>query len=312
VYAVDRRRWRKLGSWHATVVAYLALLVALGGTGYAASRVFVSPSAHRTEASRRAAVTARARPRRGRRGPRGFRGATGPAGPRGPIGPKGDKGDKGDPGPSGPTTISVPPAWSLVGDTWSDAGPSSDNGVCGQSHNASYCDGGLKGPYPSTWQGQSYQEFDQWGHNYPGPYVALLRMPLTFTSQLSGSPQHLVSIRFCYSHIVGPGGPHPDTYVAVDSVAVHELSLPSVSIPPGADAVAPGTHGYAPNGGVDQIVASAPVGTSHTTGADCPTVQLTTPPLEPNGEFDLELHVTHAGQWYANLMLGRVTYTMSP
>jgi hypothetical protein len=71
-------------------------------------------------------------------------------------------------------------------------------------------------------------------------------------------------------------------------------------------------HGYAPNGGVDQTVATATVGTPHTSSADCPTVSLTTPPLDPNGEFDLVMQITHAGQWYANLMLGRVTYTTSP
>jgi len=33
---------RRLGTFHATVVAYVALLIALGGTGYAATVVFVS------------------------------------------------------------------------------------------------------------------------------------------------------------------------------------------------------------------------------------------------------------------------------
>lgn len=296
-------------SWHATGVAYLALVVALGGTGYAATGAL--SSATRLHSQSRAVI---ARARRGPRGPRGPRGFTGPRGQKGDIGPKGETGPKGDTGPAGPagpTVVSTPPAWSLISDTWSNGG-SSDNAVCGQTHAAAYCDGGLKGPYPTRWEDQSYQELDQWGHNYPGPYVALLRMPLTFTSELSGSPQHLTSVRLCFTHIVGPGGPHPDTYIRIDSISAIQLSLPNVTIPPAADAVAPGGQGFAPNGGVTQPVATAQVNSAQTNFAGCPTFSLSTPPIDPNGELDLQLQITHAGQWYANMMLGRVTYTVSP
>ena len=66
----------------ALVIAVIALFVALGGTGYAASQV--GGGAH--------AVTAqKTRVARGPRGPRGFRGLQGP---RGRQGPRGDRGLK--------------------------------------------------------------------------------------------------------------------------------------------------------------------------------------------------------------------------
>jgi hypothetical protein len=209
--------------------------------------------------------------------------------------------------------ISTPPAWSAYSDTWS-SGP--DQATCqgqtAQQDWATFCDGALKGPFATHWHDQDYQELDQWGHYYPGPYAAVLRMPLTFTSELSGSPQHLTSVRMCFTHIVGPGGAHPDTYISISSISAVQLRLPSVAIPSGADAVAPGGNGYAPDGGVTETLATAQVNSPHTDYAGCPTFALSTPAIDPNGQLDLQLQITHAGQWYANMMLGRVTYTVGP
>jgi hypothetical protein len=52
-----------------------------------------------------------------------------------------------------------------------------------------------EGPIRHALAGPDYEELDQWGHYHPGPYTAVLRMPLTFTSELSGSPQQLTSVR---------------------------------------------------------------------------------------------------------------------
>jgi len=70
------------------VVALIALFVALGGTGYAATTLTNDGSA--TVAARRH--------RRSLRGPRGFRGRTGPQGPVGPQGPQGVQGVQGPAG----------------------------------------------------------------------------------------------------------------------------------------------------------------------------------------------------------------------
>jgi hypothetical protein len=66
------------------VVALIALFVAMGGTGYAATQVAFSGGKATT--SKKA---------KGKRGPRGRRGPAGPAGPTGPAGPAGPKGDIG-------------------------------------------------------------------------------------------------------------------------------------------------------------------------------------------------------------------------
>lgn len=78
----------------AMVIALIALFVALGGTGYAASGALNDGgSAQATAAARRG--------RRSHRGPRGFRGGTGATGPAGPQGPAGQQGPAGPQGPQG-------------------------------------------------------------------------------------------------------------------------------------------------------------------------------------------------------------------
>ena len=78
------RRWPS----PATALAFVALLVALGGTGYAASTGSSNP------AKRHPLTLLR------HRGPRGLPGAPGP---RGPSGPHGVPGSQGIPGVAGPT-----------------------------------------------------------------------------------------------------------------------------------------------------------------------------------------------------------------
>ena len=72
----------------AMVVAVVALFVALGGTGYAASRATSSKHGHGRHLSKG-------------HGARGARGPQGPAGPQGPIGPTGAQGVPGPRGPAG-------------------------------------------------------------------------------------------------------------------------------------------------------------------------------------------------------------------
>lgn len=91
---------RGRGPSPAMVIACLALFVALGGTGYAASGGLAT-------GGNNGASVARAHRRvlrgpRGPRGPRGFRGATGPQGPAGPQGATGPQGPQGPTGPQGP------------------------------------------------------------------------------------------------------------------------------------------------------------------------------------------------------------------
>lgn len=98
---------------HPTVVAYLALFIALGGTGYAVTRIEANSVG--TKQLKKNAVTSkkvknrslRARDFKAGQLPTGEKGDTGDAGPVGPAGPAGEagaagaKGDKGDPGDAG-------------------------------------------------------------------------------------------------------------------------------------------------------------------------------------------------------------------
>jgi hypothetical protein len=85
-----RRAFLRLPS-PAMVIALLALSVALGGTGYAASSLVG------------------ARGHAGPRGPRGFRGKTGQRGPAGPVGPAGATGAAGPAGAPGTPGSTGPP-----------------------------------------------------------------------------------------------------------------------------------------------------------------------------------------------------------
>lgn len=88
---------RKRGPSSGTVLALIALFVALGGTGYAAS-------AGHSRAARHHRLTVV-----GLRGPRGQQGARGLQGPPGPQGPAGQPGQRGAQGLAGPTGAVGPP-----------------------------------------------------------------------------------------------------------------------------------------------------------------------------------------------------------
>ena len=97
---------------HATVVAYLALFIALGGVSYAA--VTLPRGSVGTAQIRKGAVTKSKLAAEVRNGLRGPAGRAGPKGDTGPIGPKGDTGPTGPAGLSNITTVrvtaSVPPS----------------------------------------------------------------------------------------------------------------------------------------------------------------------------------------------------------
>jgi hypothetical protein len=75
------------------VIAILALFVALGGTGYAASRMVGKGARHGKHGRHLAKGHTK-----GERGPRGLRGPAGPQGRPGPTGPAGPTGPQGVPG----------------------------------------------------------------------------------------------------------------------------------------------------------------------------------------------------------------------
>jgi hypothetical protein len=105
---------RKLLPSPAMVVAVIALLIALAGTGYAATASH-RKSAPVTKAQVKKLITAYVAGHRamltgatGASGPAGSVGAAGPTGPIGPSGPAGPGGPGGQTGPAGPTTTMAP------------------------------------------------------------------------------------------------------------------------------------------------------------------------------------------------------------
>ena len=112
-------------------IALVALFVALGGTGYAASRIAISPRSHATTARRHSGRLARkgahgARGHVGPLGPRGLQGQTGPEGPQGPQGQTGQTGAQGETGSRGQTGVT------------GEMGPTGPQGIQGQA--------GVQGP----------------------------------------------------------------------------------------------------------------------------------------------------------------------
>ena len=111
-----------------TVLAFLALLLALTGGAFAASGPGGSAPSRATGASARAAATSsragagseavaaksKAKGKAGPRGPAGPRGATGAVGPAGPAGPGGATGPAGPQGPQGAAGASGEPGTSVT------------------------------------------------------------------------------------------------------------------------------------------------------------------------------------------------------
>lgn len=107
---------------HSTVVAYVALFVALAGGAYAATKIGSGDikrdavrAKHIKDGQVGEAELANGVSLQGLPGPRGPEGTQGPPGEQGPAGPKGDEGPQGDPGQSGPPG-SAGPSFAIYGD----------------------------------------------------------------------------------------------------------------------------------------------------------------------------------------------------
>lgn len=108
---------RRLRPSPALVVACIALLVALGGTGYAATQLAPRNSVGTLQVinrSLKAIDFKRGQLPRGARGPQGFAGPAGPAGSAGPAGPAGATGPAGPAGATGPAGPAANVRWAAV------------------------------------------------------------------------------------------------------------------------------------------------------------------------------------------------------
>ena len=127
----------------ALVIALIALFVALGGTGYAASQV---GGDHATAAKKTKVKQGKRGPRgpRGPQGPRGLQGLTGPQGPQGAQGPQGPQGATGPQGAAGSPAsgmllgrgVNVPAGTSFLAPSGQLASNANENNVSSFTANA--------------------------------------------------------------------------------------------------------------------------------------------------------------------------------
>lgn len=292
---------------HATIVAYLALFFALGGSGYAATRLTKSPLKVRCLASKggkkvACAVVSVTAGKNGKSGLQGPKGNTGLPGPKGDTGPPGPKGDTGTNATVGPTVITQPPTYV----------PDAANG-------SSFLTGAT---YPTT---PDYDEEEQFIAQNGGTSALTaaadqhdLNLDLISPSSLAGSTEHITSVEFCLN--LGPNyntGDAAPSSVSLMKASVYELDEPTpASVTTGDDSSGPPAYSAATT-----LIQQAYTGETTVKGCFTATPGSAAPPAVTPGGY-LVLAVTlgytapaeqNAYQYVQNLIqLGRVTTTYSP
>jgi hypothetical protein len=282
---------------HGTAVAYVALFIALGGTGWAATdRGAVLVGAARAKpAAVKVHCSATSRGKRvkcsvvglslgltgarGPQGPRGPQGVAGTTGGTGGAGGAGSAGGAGPAGPSGPTVLTQQPGWTvLTGNLNNLLSPSGD-------------------------------EIDMWNvtnvTNASQSGTATVATYLLSPSQLSGSTAHLASVTFCYGTDTSRQ-PSAGTGMTITEATAVQADEPAAS--------ATGTY-FAPAYTSANLI-DAPL--SLTNQAGCQTVSAPSPvAVDPSGFIRFVLTVSYkiaVGNMdpQVTLQLGRVTTTYTP
>jgi hypothetical protein len=280
---------KRFGTTHATAIAYVALFVALGGSGYAATTI--------ASASRATPLKVRCSASQGRRrvackvvkgsgqGPQGLRGAQGPPGPS---------------GATGPTVLSQSPGYSYPPTTVS------------------------KFPWTNA-SGQSYdsdleQEFTAYSQYSPEPLqTTTLQTALLSPSEVAGGAERLASVQFCYGVFNGtdPGQQYTSEIQITNAEVVEDdEQAPGSSAAPTSPNTntTPEAPPYAPVPLINE-----PLSPALENSSGCRTVTASSPAaISASGYLSLVLTVTYQGEAYGGnypegtISLGRVTTTYSP
>jgi hypothetical protein len=277
---------RRPGATHATAIAYVALFVALGGSGYAATTI--------ASASRSAPVKVRCSASQGRRrvACKIVKGSG--------VGPRGTQGPPGPSGTSGPTVLSQGPGYSRQ--------PATISGF----------------PWTNT-SGQSYdndaeQEFTAYSQYSPEPLqTTTLQTALLSPSEVAGGSERLASVQFCYGvfNNTDPGAGYTSTIQITDAEVVEDNEPGSSS---SAAPTSPNTNTTpeAPLYAAEPLI-NAPFSPALENSSSCRTIAAPSPaPISPNGYLSLVLTVTYQGEAYGGvypegtISLGRVTTTYAP
>ena len=281
---------------HTTVVAYLALFIALGGSGYAATQLGGHAPRAVAQAARAPSVKVRCSATRSghKVACQVVRGSgVGPRGPRGPRGSQGPRGLPGNNGAAGPTSFTQTSSFAYYAQTPGATAVDVNTGIL---HPAGE---------------QQYENFAVFTNpsqkvaaNAPGQPI--FRTYLTSPGELNGTPAHLQSIEFCY-------GSNPTA--GTNTLAFTHAKVVEYTEPP---ASATGLAGNPPPFNKLTLVDQSfnDVGVAGGSGG-CQKVTPATPAkIDPSGYLTLEVTVTYtapnsdtAG---VQLTFGRVTTTYSP
>jgi hypothetical protein len=276
------QRRRRLPS-HGTVIAYLALFLVLGGSGYAATQlaggVRVTCSAKRGRAHVTCTVVGK--------------------GARGPVGPRGLQGPQGQPGPAGtsagPSVFTQEPAFTVD-----------------PNNNPNFLTA-AGAPKPDSYFEEVYSVAED--SNAVTDAQNDLYMPLETPSKLGGTTIHLSSIQFCVN--VSPNtnvNYHGQSSVSIDKATVYELNEPKPAGGSGTG-TASGPPAYSA-----RVPLLQQTYTGQTQIDDCLTASAATPQaINPDGYLVLAVTVgltttgTQNNTFGTNLVqFGRVTTTYTP
>lgn len=266
----------------------MALFVALGGSGYAATQIGggVKVKCFATRNHKRVSCYVV-----GSTGP----GPRGPDGPRGPQGPKGDQGTPGTNGGNGPTTFTQEPAYTVD--------PGNPNNFLTP----------MGSPSPNRYLEEEYTIAED--SNAVTDSQSDVYMPLESPSRVGGSGTHISSVQFCINISPNSNSNYSGhSTVTVDKATVYELDEPKPA--GGAGTGTPGgPPAYSPR---TTLLQQSYTGQS--TINDCLTATAATPQaVNPDGYLVLAvtLGLTTNGIIGGNfgtnyVQFGRVTTTFTP
>jgi hypothetical protein len=290
---------KRLFLGHGTVVAYVALFIALGGSGYAATRI--------ATASRSAPVKVRCSASQGRRrvACKVVKGSgVGPPGPRGTQGPPGTS------GATGPSVLTTAPAFSYLGPVpGSPSLQEQGGGISADDESQQFT------VYTTTSVPSS-----------PGgtPGQPVFRTYLESPGELYGGSAHLQSIQFCYglqdtSNTFHVGEP---TTIAITHATLTQYDESGTTVVPGE----PPTYDPTQLFSVPLDIQTSPTlqtsGPGAGSGVGTGGCQTLTPSAAPaissTGYLALDITATftadvdNAATWNAIISFGRITTTYAP